>query len=346
MIRLFRKNRRDTFSQNTVGTYFLYAIGEIILVVIGILIALYIDNRNEEKKNEEKIKTILSEVLVDLTEDIRKTSELIHFYEQKDSLIKQVFTDTLTYEDYKGRSGLVYLNIIINYNDFRIHDNGFTNLMRNSDIIPTKYEPFLDELKQIYINDKKRIEANLETMQDFVLGTVDMYAKNFPWCSELFLGNISDEIIQYHMHDPYYKNELIRYQIIATGNLSPILKDFNQYATVAYISIAKEVEPEKKLPDFISSNMVIIDSKTLQTYRGKYEYPLQEGLVAEVTAEENQLFMQLTGQQRFELFAKSATEFTNATHGVRIVFNKAEEEVSSFTLFQRGQEVEFIKLAE
>ena len=46
--------------QNRVSKYLLYALGEIILVVIGILIALQINNWNEERKNSIEEKTVLN----------------------------------------------------------------------------------------------------------------------------------------------------------------------------------------------------------------------------------------------------------------------------------------------
>ena len=51
MIKFFRKIRYDLMEKNKTGKYFKYAIGEIILVVIGILIALQINNWNENRKN-------------------------------------------------------------------------------------------------------------------------------------------------------------------------------------------------------------------------------------------------------------------------------------------------------
>mgnify|MGYP000731225644 CR=1 FL=1 len=50
MIKFFRKIRYNLMSENRTGRYLKYAIGEIILVVIGILIALQINNWNEHKK--------------------------------------------------------------------------------------------------------------------------------------------------------------------------------------------------------------------------------------------------------------------------------------------------------
>jgi hypothetical protein len=49
MIKFFRKIRQKLLSENKFSKYFLYAIGEIILVVIGILIAIQIDNWNQDR---------------------------------------------------------------------------------------------------------------------------------------------------------------------------------------------------------------------------------------------------------------------------------------------------------
>jgi hypothetical protein len=46
MIKLFRRIRQRLLSENKITKYLLYAIGEIMLVVIGILIALQINNAN------------------------------------------------------------------------------------------------------------------------------------------------------------------------------------------------------------------------------------------------------------------------------------------------------------
>ena len=52
MIKFFRKIRQNLLMENKTSKYFKYAIGEIVLVVIGILIALQINNWNENRKLE------------------------------------------------------------------------------------------------------------------------------------------------------------------------------------------------------------------------------------------------------------------------------------------------------
>lgn len=60
MITFFRHLRQRLLSENQFGRYMLYALGEIALVVIGILIALQIDTWNEERKSQSEEKAILA----------------------------------------------------------------------------------------------------------------------------------------------------------------------------------------------------------------------------------------------------------------------------------------------
>ncbi len=59
MIKFFRHIRKSLIEKNQMGKYFKYAIGEILLVVIGILIALQINNWNEHKKDRSEEQLIL-----------------------------------------------------------------------------------------------------------------------------------------------------------------------------------------------------------------------------------------------------------------------------------------------
>lgn len=77
MIKFFRKIRQKLLSENKFSKYLLYAIGEIILVVIGILIALSINNSNELKKIRIAEKVYLKEIKSDLIQDTLLLSQVI-----------------------------------------------------------------------------------------------------------------------------------------------------------------------------------------------------------------------------------------------------------------------------
>jgi len=85
MIKFFRKIRQNLLMENKTGKYFKYAIGEIVLVVIGILIALSINNWNERKKLVKVQIDILKGISNDLTNDtieinsnIRHLENIVH----------------------------------------------------------------------------------------------------------------------------------------------------------------------------------------------------------------------------------------------------------------------------
>ncbi|WP_445382979.1 DUF6090 family protein [Robiginitalea sp. IMCC43444] len=77
MIKFFRKIRQKLLSENKFSKYLFYAIGEIALVVIGILIALQINNWNEEKQERKKEKVLLSQLQSDFTSNLEQLDDKI-----------------------------------------------------------------------------------------------------------------------------------------------------------------------------------------------------------------------------------------------------------------------------
>ena len=84
MIKFLRKIRRKLLSENRFSRYMVYAIGEIALVVIGILIALQINNWNEINKNKEKELKVLMNLKADF---ITTKSNLIQADENLSALV-------------------------------------------------------------------------------------------------------------------------------------------------------------------------------------------------------------------------------------------------------------------
>lgn len=71
MLRFFRQIRQRLLTDNKFSKYLLYAVGEILLVVIGILLALQIDNWNEDIKQDKRELILLSELRSNLKTNIK-----------------------------------------------------------------------------------------------------------------------------------------------------------------------------------------------------------------------------------------------------------------------------------
>ncbi|MFY9242466.1 MAG: DUF6090 family protein [Polaribacter sp.] len=79
MIKFFRKIRQNLLMENKTSKYFKYAIGEIVLVVIGILIALQINNWNENRQKNNQERMIMINLKEELQQNIKNLDERITY---------------------------------------------------------------------------------------------------------------------------------------------------------------------------------------------------------------------------------------------------------------------------
>jgi len=90
MIRIFRTLRQRLLPENRASRYLLYALGEIVLVVIGILIALQVNTWNEERKLDKERVAILQNLRIDLANDIENYKMNIVRLEQRQQIANEV----------------------------------------------------------------------------------------------------------------------------------------------------------------------------------------------------------------------------------------------------------------
>jgi uncharacterized membrane protein YgaE (UPF0421/DUF939 family) len=81
-MKIFRKARIEFLQKGKTGKYLKYAIGEILLVVIGILIALQINNMNEADKEDRILKEYLVKIKSHTQEDLRELDTVILYRTQ------------------------------------------------------------------------------------------------------------------------------------------------------------------------------------------------------------------------------------------------------------------------
>ncbi len=102
MIKFFRRIRENLLSENSFSKYLTYAIGEIVLVVIGILIALQINNWNEQRKIDVLEVQTLKEIVSDLQDDLSSLENdrgLNHRGLESASIIREALDNNQAYHD-------------------------------------------------------------------------------------------------------------------------------------------------------------------------------------------------------------------------------------------------------
>ena len=110
MIKFFRRIRQQLLSENKFSKYLIYAIGEIILVVIGILIALQINNWNDKKKENQREQVLLNQLHNQFINNLHLFNNGINFYEKKLSGLNRISNFYTLPSEVSADSSVKYLN--------------------------------------------------------------------------------------------------------------------------------------------------------------------------------------------------------------------------------------------
>src|SRR5210317_331527 len=152
MIKFFRKIRQQLLSENKFSKYLLYAFGEIILVVIGILIALQINNWNTARKDKEFEVKMLLEIKKALDSDIKDFEYLTVRMKSLDSITlaiaKTIFINA-NYKDSLAEKIDIPLNLLYTGIQYQ-YNRGPYDAIRSSGIDKISNDSLRNELIKLY----------------------------------------------------------------------------------------------------------------------------------------------------------------------------------------------------
>ncbi len=210
MIKFFRHIRKSLIQENKISKYFKYAIGEILLVVIGILIALQVNNWNEKRNEEKKTQTIYGIITKDLESDIVNINGIIDLYKKREPYLKHVLDNKLTKEDYADST---YFNLITYAPRVSVSTRGF-NLLKNyanDDAVKDSLQISLTEFYTLTI-------GRFEFLHDYMVKDIEdnfsNWKNNYTWYPDYVLRKNLDQFIEYTLDNPNYKSRVANYYFV------------------------------------------------------------------------------------------------------------------------------------
>ncbi len=186
MIKLFRKIRQNLLMENRMGKYLKYAIGEIILVVIGILIALQINNWNEERKDHKTSIGFLKGIRQDLKKDIKLADSVLQFNYKSISIIssidsifhKKSIYEAETHTDFFiDPDTLFFEYVFFRPQSFRPINGTYKTLIADGKTTLIENKELLDKIQLIYNENHERTTSNYEVIKDLELNIGLNYSK-------------------------------------------------------------------------------------------------------------------------------------------------------------------------
>lgn len=177
MIKFFRRIRQRFLTENKFSKYLLYAIGEIVLVVIGILIALQINNWNDNRINSQRERVILnslkSELIINLNElntDYERTltyhQATINVYDF--ILKKSIETDSM-YEDFFDCVQFTYF----------FPKTSAYEALKSGNLELIKSDSLRETITDVYETGFKRIVNKVDTRRNAARILFPYYQKHF-----------------------------------------------------------------------------------------------------------------------------------------------------------------------
>ncbi len=154
-MRIFNKARLETIKSSGLRKYIIYAIGEIVLVVLGILIALWINNKNQEEQIASTNVDLQEKVLLQLEKDI----EVIDQFKKELDTLNNVYLRVLNreYDKTKMDEKGILSTLLLDVKDLGM-DMHNTNWIDNAVLDTSKASENLINLSGIYKSYFKDIE--------------------------------------------------------------------------------------------------------------------------------------------------------------------------------------------
>lgn len=259
MINFFRYIRRQLLSHphegndsvkknNRFSKYLFYGIGEIVLVMIGILLALQVNNWNEEKKEEATVNRLFNEVLEEIKLNVQECERVLKYEKTRDSIIDLILNDKLEVVDYKSNTTLG--STIIRYFDLDTKETAFQNLSRRSDLVQEGSLGFLSDLEFLYNDPVQDLKKWNILLGENALEVEKNWANKYLWYATVWNEKYSEEATDYFLNDPLYINEVMYYySLFQMQRISA--EKFMKYGLEIYREIYKKHYLKNNLPKWI-----------------------------------------------------------------------------------------------
>jgi len=168
MISLFRKIRQKLLQENRVTRYLVYALGEILLVVIGILIALQINTWNENRKYRNQEAAFYADIISDLDKDLDKLDFLTEFHQKRIEILSTILTYLRNPAD---KIGVEIFGILVEplyYSEpATIYSTTFESAKSSGAFSNFKQKETLKSLNQYYA-DFEKIKSNMTSITELI----------------------------------------------------------------------------------------------------------------------------------------------------------------------------------
>lgn len=214
-------------SKGVTFTYFKYAIGEIILVMIGILLAMQINDWNENRKSKNELQNILQIVSTDLQRDTLVANSIITLYDSIQANSLKVINQKITKENHQKYPML--RSLVSVYLPFSMQTKGYDLLKKYSNQNDVQQDSLVTTITQFYTPFITLIDDNNQLIKKEVLENIDDFKKQ-PWFVDWTQQKLTDDMINYFTTSEDYRKKVASNLIFAIRNHKEVIVSYKKNA--------------------------------------------------------------------------------------------------------------------
>ncbi len=251
MINFFRKKRKTLANDNKVIKYTRYALGEILLVVIGILIALQINTYHQEKLNHKKILKLFKEVEMDLLNDIEEAELIIKWWEKKERLLDEFLKGDKPQSYFENDMRSLVLLGISGY-PISKSEGSFSQLNNQKDILTGQYDEVFKKLNRLYTEGGGFLNLTHNQFHNEILAYKNHLYDTYDWMEDFYNREYTKEIKNYFFKSKYHRRQLVKYRYFG-GFYYGQLTRYKNESLLAYLLLHSITSPQVPFPEIIKN---------------------------------------------------------------------------------------------
>jgi hypothetical protein len=221
---MFSKQKLNLLNNNKLKKYLFYALGEIILIVVGISIAVFINNKVEKNRQDRILKTILTNISNDISTDLKEIEIILDGYERQEKLFSFVL-DSL--DAGKSLKECIYCpHVLTSATPFSLRTRGYQQLSSFKEDNYNTTDSLIFDTSNFYNSYTKLAEVVNNMLLDDTHENLNYLKINYPHFKDLFTDKEIKGRMDFFENNTEFVNRVALREILNYANHVSLLESF------------------------------------------------------------------------------------------------------------------------
>jgi len=223
---MFSKQKINLLTNKKVKSYLSYAIGEIVLIVIGISIAVYINDVVESNNQEKLLSTIFTTISNDLKTDLQEVDIILRNYDQYKPYFDYVLDSLEAGRAMKDCPNCP--NVLTSAIPFSIRDRGYQQLVNYKEYNLENTDSLIFRVSNFYSSYTRLTKIVNDLILEDTNDNLDYLKVNYPYFKDLFTTKENPNRMDFFENNIEFVNRVAMCEVLDYSNHVQLLESYKK----------------------------------------------------------------------------------------------------------------------